>query len=248
MSRFNLLAIVVLALSMSSSLAEASEPFSDAQELSIENIARGVILKNPEIVMQAAQAFQEQQQAERANKSADAVKKNNAQLLENPSDPTAGSKNGDVTLVEFFDYNCGYCKKAHEPLTELLRTDKAVRVVFKEYPILSESSQLAAKAALAAHKQGKYLLMHNALMEYKGSVTLDSIKQMATASGINVDRMLAEMDSADTAAVLSANLELGKSIGATGTPTFVIAEKVVPGAMGLEEMRALVSEARRAKK
>ncbi|MDX1923388.1 MAG: DsbA family protein [Alphaproteobacteria bacterium] len=245
----NLLGALVLTAALISGAAHAAEApaadFTDKQKEQIEAIVKNLLTnKDPEIVLNAAKEFQKKQDAENSKKATEALGKNKDKLFNNAADPFFGNEKGDVVLVEFFDYNCGYCKKAAEPIRKLIENDKKVKVVMKEYPILAESSRVAARAAFAAIKQKKYTELHNALMENKGALSEDSIMEMAVKVGIDKEKLKKDMESPETAAYLQSTSELGREIGAHGTPTFIVGEKIVPGAMEYEEMKKLVDDAR----
>ena len=198
--------------------------------------------------MEAAKAAQQKQEEENNKKATEALGKNKDKLFNSPSDPILGNPKGDVTIVAFFDYNCGYCKKANEPMRKLVESDKNVKFVMKEYPILAESSRVAARAALAANKQKKYAELHNALMENKGALSEDTILDMAVKAGLDKEKLKKDMESPEVAAIILATADLGREIGAHGTPTFIVGDKVVPGAMDLADMKKLVDENRAANK
>jgi protein-disulfide isomerase len=224
--------------------ASSAAAFTDAQKTELEKIIRETLEKNPEIIMNAAQAYQTKQAAEADKKAAEAVVKNQDKLFNNPKDGIDGNPKGTIQIVEFFDYNCGFCKKAHEPLKELLKTEKDVKVVYKQLPILAESSRTAAKAVLAAGMQGKYVAMHDAVLDHKGAIDEAALMSIAEKAGVNKDKMKKDMEGPDVAAQLAASIELGNEIGARGTPTFVFGDKLVPGAMSLDEMKKIIGEMR----
>ncbi len=226
----------------------AADSFNAKQKEEIEKIVRELLTtKEPGIVMKAAQEQAKREHEEETKKASEAVSKNRDKLANNPLDPVAGNPKGDVTVVEFFDYNCGYCKKALPTVEKLLEEDKNVKVVFKEYPILSDSSRLAARAALAANKQKKYFEMHQALMAHKGGYTDASLLEVATKVGLNKDQFKKDYESAEIAKQIEDDQALGNEIGARGTPTFIINDKVVPGAMEYNELKDLVAAARKPK-
>ncbi len=249
----NLLGAIVLTAALISGAVHAAETpaadFTDKQKEQIEAIVKNLLTnKDPEIVLNAAKEFQKKQDAENGKKAAEALGKNKDKLFNSSADPIFGNPKGDVTFAVFFDYNCGYCKKATEPMRKLIEADKNVKIVLKEYPILAESSRVAARAALAAQKQKKYAELHNALMDNKGALSEDSIMEMAVKAGLDKDKLKKDMESADVAAQLQANSDLGREIGAHGTPTFIIGDKIIPGAMELTEMKKLVDDVRASSK
>jgi protein-disulfide isomerase len=242
---------LILALSagsVSAQTAVAGEGFSDKQKEQIEEVVRNLLTsKDPGLVMKAAAEYQRKQEEETNKKSTEALGKNKDKLFKNSKDPFVGNEKGDVTVVQFFDYNCGYCKKVVDPLKKVLESDKNVKFVFKEYPILAESSRTAAKAALAADKQKKYFEMHNGLMENKGALSEDVILEIAgKIPGLDKDKLKKDMASPEVDAAITESLDLGREVGARGTPTFIVGDKVVPGAMDEAEMKALIADARKA--
>ena len=162
-----------------------------------------------------------------------------AALERDPNAPVLGNPDGDVTVVEFFDYNCPYCKKATGPLKELIGTDGGVRLVYSEWPILNEGSVFAAKAALASQAQGKYEEFHWALMDLK-RVTRDSTLELAESIGLDIDRLQADMEAPRINKHIEDSMALARELGFSGTPSFVIGEETAPGLIPLEELRRLV--------
>ncbi|MES1152105.1 MAG: DsbA family protein, partial [Dongia sp.] len=158
--------------------------------------------------------------------------------------PVAGNPLGDVTLVEFFDYHCPYCKAVAEPLAQLLQEDKGVRLVLKEFPILGDDSKLASKAALAAAAQGKYWEFHQALLDHRGAFDMDTITAIAAKVGLDPKKLAADMDDAKTQPLIDSNRKLADSLDVSATPTFVIDGQVVEGAVPLDQLKALIKKAR----
>jgi protein-disulfide isomerase len=155
-----------------------------------------------------------------------------------------GNPAGDVTVVEFFDYRCPYCKRVTDSLVSLIDSDAKVRVVLKEFPILGPDSLVAARVALAAHKQGKYRAVHEALMAHKGSFEKDALIEVAAKVGADPARLATDMDDPAITAQLKANDALAAKLGITGTPGFIFGRQLVPGAISLDDMKKLVAAAR----
>ncbi|MSP67854.1 MAG: DsbA family protein, partial [Alphaproteobacteria bacterium] len=166
------------------------------------------------------------------------------ELTADPASPVLGNPKGDVTVVEFSDYRCGYCKSVHPTLMELLKRDGNVRLVIKEFPILGPESVEAAKAALAANRQGKFAAVNERLMAFKGQLTRDAILQVAREAGVDVKRLQADMEAPEIMQALQRNRKLASKLEINGTPGFVIGQKVVPGAIPLEQFEELVKAAR----
>jgi protein-disulfide isomerase len=147
-------------------------------------------------------------------------------------------------VIEFFDYRCPYCKSVANSFITLFEADGNVRFVLKEFPILGPESEFAAKAALAANKQGKYRALHLALMDFKGKLTDDDVRRLAAGVGLDVGRLEQDMQGADVADEISRNYGLSEAIGIKGTPAFIIGDQLIPGAISAEEMRQRIAAAR----
>ncbi len=222
---------------------------TDAQRKEVEDIVRELITKKePEMIIRAAQNVQERMEKDETEKGQKAVEKNIDKLVNDSDSPVGGNPKGDVTMVEFFDYSCGYCKLAQPNVVKLLESDKNIRFVYKELPILGPNSVTAAKAALASVAQGKYEKFHEALMTSKDHLNESSIMDLAKEVGLDTDKLKKDMESEKVQKILATNVELAKSIGARGTPAFIIGGKLFPGAVPIEQMKDAVSAARQAKK
>jgi protein-disulfide isomerase len=221
--------------------AEAPDPPSRE---AIEQVIREYLKGHPEVVEEALQVLEARRRDEEKRQAREAVRANRDQLLNDVGSPVAGNPQGDVTVVEFFDYRCGYCKGVAPDVQKLLAEDPNVRIVYKEFPILGPESDLAARAALAAHAQGKYLPFHDALMTASGPLTLPAILQLSRAAGLDGARLRADMEKPEIRATIERNRALADTLGITGTPAFVIGAELVPGAVGLHGLKALVSQAR----
>jgi protein-disulfide isomerase len=179
-----------------------------------------------------------------AERMAAALKDNSAQVFRNPAAPVAGNPKGDVTIVEFMDYNCGYCKRSLPDVMKLVESDKNLRVVIKEFPILGPTSITASRAALAAGKQGKYKELHVALMSHKGALSDEAIFELAKSAGLDVDKLKADMEDKTIAARIEQNHQLASMLGIDGTPAFVIDQQLIPGALGYEALAAAIGDVR----
>jgi protein-disulfide isomerase len=198
----------------------------------IEGIVRDYILANPEILPEAMRLLQEREVA----KVVDA----NRQALETPfGSAWAGAKDADVVLVEFFDYACGFCRKSNADVERLLEEDKNLKVVWREWPVLGQDSLAAAEASLAAASQGRFRDYHDRLFA-RGRPTIDAVAAVNNAVGV-----APASASPDFRREIEKNYELARSIGATGTPTFVVGDKVLQGAVGYDALKQAVAEARR---
>lgn len=202
---------------------------------------------HPEVIVEAIQRYKSRRLATKQAKRKDIIASRKDELLHDPTSPVGGNPQGDITLVEFSDYNCPYCRRFTPVLAKAEAADPMLRVVHKEIPILGPSSLYAATAALAARRQGKYIAFHRALMEAKGVATKGLVLAIAAKVGIDVTQL--KHDSKDPAiqAAIGRNLALARALQITGTPTFVIDDRIVSGAMNLERLQALVRHARATK-
>jgi protein-disulfide isomerase len=211
----------------------------------IEKIVHDYILENGNVLLDSVNNFQRRSTQE---KSAEGIKSNHEALFKSDTSPAMGNPKGDITLVEFFDYNCGYCKRVLPTVQKLIDEDKNIRVVFKEVPSLGPTSETAARWALAAHTQGKYFDFHTRMMEHSGQIDTDVLRGIAKDSGLDVDKAAKDADSTDVTVQIEKNRALGADIGVTGTPAFLINEEFVPGAVPSEQLKADIARIRAEKK
>lgn len=219
--------------------------FSPEQKKELENLVRDILVKNPQILVEAMQALERQQEERAAAGAKLAIKENAKEIFDDGVSYVAGNPKGDVTLVEFFDYRCGYCKQVQGPLLALLKEDSKLRVVLKELPVLGPDSMFAARAAIAAQEQkGKYLDFHNAMMAHRGQLPESEVFRLAGSVGLDIERLKKDMAAPKVSQVIERNLALAQKIGVDGTPGFVIGEQLIPGAIPLETMRQVVKQQR----
>jgi protein-disulfide isomerase len=211
----------------------------------VEQIVRDYLTRHPEVVGNALRALEQQREAAERQRRAEALRTYQRDLTHDPASPVGGNPDGDVTVVEFFDYRCGYCKSVSPVIQQLLRDDSKVRIAYKELPILGPDSVLASRAALAARTQGKYAALHNALMAAKEPLTRPAILDMAKRAGLDPGRLDTDMEAPEILAQIRRNHELAEKIGVTGTPAFVIGTELAPGALDLPALKRLVEQARR---
>lgn len=200
--------------------------------------------QHPAEVMEALKTAQAQAEQQQQAEATQALEDRKAEIYNNPADPVLGNPEGDVTVVEFFDYRCPYCKRVSDSLQTLVQGDPKVRVVFKDFPILGPESLVAAKIALAAQRQGKYQEVHEALMAHKGSFDKDALIEVAANAGADGTRLSADMEDPAILGQLQANDALAAKLGITGTPGFLFGNTLVPGAISLDDMKKLVAEQR----
>lgn len=225
------------------SLASAAE-FNAAQRAEIVSIVRDALKRDPSILRDAVTALQadDSEQTQTATRAAIAAA---APALPAPGDPVAGNPKGDVTIVEFFDTRCPYCRKMEPVMADLLSQDHNVRLVYKDLPILGPASVLGSKALLAAQKQGGYEKLREAVMKMPPDTTLAMIQSAATKLGLDWPRLSRDMDDPSIQARIDANLRLAHELGIEGTPALVIGSDMVPGALDLAALKKVVAEARK---
>jgi protein-disulfide isomerase len=218
----------------------------EAAELEpFEQRVRDYLLNNPEVIMEALQILQERQRVAEEEELRQAIARRSEELLADPAAPVAGNPAGDVTLVEFFDYNCPYCRRVAPTVAGLVAADPDLRVVYKEFPILGPGSTFAARAALAAREQERYAPFHEAMMDAEGTLDERRVLEIARAVGLDLARLRDDMGDPAIEQAIARNLELAAALGITGTPSFVIGEQIIPGAVDRGTLEALIAEVRR---
>jgi protein-disulfide isomerase len=212
--------------------SSAGGTFSAAQKTELEKIIRGYLLANPEVLFEAKEAFDRKQEEQQLATMKKSIGENKVALFQNVKEPAVNAAGADVTVVEFFDYNCHFCQVALEQVASLADKDKKVRIVFKEFPIFGEDSESAARFALAANKQGKYWEMHRALYERKGQGKANGALalEIAPSLGLDVAKLQADAESSDVKAEIAATRALAEKMGIQGTPHFIIGDNIIPGA------------------
>jgi protein-disulfide isomerase len=249
MPSFRLLAPALFALALFCAPPSASaQSFSDSQRGDIETIVRNYLLAHPEVLEEAMAELSKRQSAAEAEKHAASVTQNAEAIFNSPRGVVVGNKDGDVTFVEFFDYNCGYCKRAMTDMLDLMKSDPKLKVVLKEFPVLGPGSVEAAQIAVAVRMQDpsgkKYLDFHQKLLNSKGQA--DKARALAAAKEAGLDMAKLEKDSAspEVRATLEENFKLAESMGMNGTPSYVIGKQVVIGAVGVDSLREKIGVAR----
>jgi protein-disulfide isomerase len=220
--------------------------FTPAQVLALQDLVREYLMKNPEILADVSKELEHKQAAEQAAKAEQFLTDNKPKVFASGTDVIIGNPKGDVTVVEFFDYNCGWCKKAIDDVQTLTKSDPRVRVVLKEYPIFGgPASVVAAKAAMASIKQNKYWEFHLALMREK-QVTEANLFVVAERVGLNVAKLKADMADKKLDGIIEQNINIGQGLGIEGTPGFVIDSRVNVGYVPADGMKQMIGEIRKA--
>ena len=211
----------------------------------IESIVREYLLSHPDVILESLRRAQElEQETAKAQAQANVESRRQA-LFQDPESPVGGNPAGDVTVVEFFDYRCPYCRRMEPLLKTLLAEDHGIRLVYKELPILGPESVLAARAALAARGQGKYVEAHDLLISASEPFTPDTLATLLAGIGVDGQRLRADMQAPEIAGLLGRELALAQALRIDGTPAFVVGSELVVGAVDITTLRDLVRKARR---
>jgi protein-disulfide isomerase len=227
--------------------AEDPSPLTDKQQEAVKKLVHDYLMDHPEVMMEALQSYREKERLAAEEAAKKAVTQRADELQHDPNSVVLGNPNGDVTVVEFFDYHCPYCKAMADTTLDTVKSDGKVRFVLKELPILGPDSVLASRAAIASRKQHLYAEFHQALMHLKGPLNEGSIMQTAAAVGLNVDKLKKDMNDPEVERIISANLDLAHALNIDGTPGWVIGDKASSGAMSPQAFKQLIDEARKAK-
>jgi len=225
----------------------------DLQELTDEERAqfraevRAYLMDNPEVIMEAVELLQNREAQQAAQADFALVANNQEALFNDGYSWVGGNPEGDITLVEFLDYRCGYCKRAHDEVAKLLETDGNIRLVVKELPILGEQSVIASRFAVATKQiagDGSYKAMHDALMSFNGDVTLPALRRLSTTFGLDADAIEAHMNSDEVTQEIASTRALAQQLSISGTPTFVMQDELLRGYLPYDQLKAMVSEKR----
>jgi protein-disulfide isomerase len=227
--------------------AQAASPFNEQQRQAIGEIVRDYLLKNPELLQEVMAELEKRQSEQQRVAQSSALKENRQTLLNAPHSIVAGNPQGDVTLVEFFDYNCSYCKRALADVRALMKTDPKLRLVMKDFPVLGPDSVEASRVALAVKNQiqgDKLFDYHVRVMESRGRVNGERAMAVAKEMGLDLARLQKDVEAADIRNALQENVGLGDKLGLSGTPAFIIGEEVIAGAVGIDPLRQAVASVR----
>jgi protein-disulfide isomerase len=225
-----------------------AQSFSDSQRGEIERIVKEYLVAHPEVLQEVISEMEKRQTEAESVKHKEGIKQYSQALFYSPRQVTIGNRQGDVTLVEFFDYNCGYCKRALSDLLNLMKDDPKLRVVLKEFPVLGPGSVEAAQVAVAVRMQDpsgkKYLEFHQKLLGGRGQADRAHALAAAKEVGLDIARLEKDMAGDETKATLEENMRVAEALGLNGTPSYVVGNEVVVGAVGLAALKEKVGSAR----
>jgi protein-disulfide isomerase len=211
---------------------------------SVEQIIEDYIRSRPELIEQALQSLEKKREAEEQERVKAAIVATQDELLRDPASPVSGNPAGDVTVIEFFDYRCGHCKRVSGTVSQLQKDDSRVRVMYKDFPILGDESVFAAKAALAARAQGKHNAFHDALYAAKAELNSVQVLKIAAQVGLNTKKLATDMKNPELDATIERNRALANELGINGTPAFIVGKGLLPGAVDLDTIKQVIARAR----
>lgn len=226
--------------------AAAASSLSAAQRSDVEGVVRSYLLTHPEIIKEALIELQRKEKAQEAAARAKIVQDPASRLFDSPHHAVVGNPNGKVTVVEFFDYNCGFCKRALDDLAKLIKAEPNLRVVLKDFPVLGPKSVEAAQVAIAARKQikgDKFFEFHQKLLNQKGQIGRAEGLAVAKAMGLDMTKLAADMEDPSVREAVAETMQLGDSLGLTGTPSYIVGKEVVIGAVGYDELKQHLDDA-----
>jgi protein-disulfide isomerase len=250
MPRFRL--ALAFALALAAPLAAPAAPLdltamSDSDRAAFQQEVRTYLLAHPEVLVEAIKELDSRQAAQQQQSDVQLVKSNANALFKDGSSYVGGNPNGNVTLVEFLDYRCAYCRKAYDEVNQLVKTDGNIRFVVKEFPILGQQSEISSRYAIAvlqADGPAAYAKVHDALMTFRGEVNTASLTELSGKFGLDAKDLLARMNSDAVTKVITTNRSLGDQMQISGTPTFVLADQMVRGYLPLDGMKEMVTKVR----
>ncbi|MCZ0813959.1 MAG: DsbA family protein [Pseudomonadota bacterium] len=223
------------------------QDMSDAERDAFRAEIRTYLLENPEVIMEAVAVLEQRQAEEQARGDSDMIKAHAGALFDDGHSWVGGNPDGDITLVEFMDYRCGYCKRAFPEVESLIEADGNIRLIVKEFPILGEQSVLASRFAIATQQvagDDAYKQVHDALMTFRGDISQPALDRLAEGFGLDAGAITAQMDSDAVTEVITKNRELGQRLNITGTPSFVMEDQMLRGYVPLDAMQQIADDIR----
>lgn len=231
----------------SGAFAQELKPMTDEERALFRAEVRAYLFENPEVIMQAVEILQNREAENQAQADIDLVTENADAIFNDGYSWVGGNPEGDIVLVEFLDYRCGYCKRAHGEVAELLETDGNIKLIVKELPILGDASVLASRFAIAVKQVAggdSYKAVGDALMSFQGDITMPALTRLGNTFGLDMDAIEARMNSDEVTAEIAATRELAGVLAISGTPTFVMQDELLRGYLPLDQMQAIVADKR----
>lgn len=225
--------------------ASAQSAFTPAQQQELQKLIHDYLQNHPEAVIEALKAEKQKEDAANAVNQRKTIAQNRAALLSDPDSAVGGNPKGDVTLVEFFDYRCPYCKQMEPAMQALIKEDGKLRIVYKEFPILGPVSVFASRVAIAARKQGKYEEFRSQMIMLKGAIDQDAVMKTAASAGLDLDKLKTDMAAPDVDKIIQRNYALAETLGIDGTPGLVVGNEINDGATDLDGLRKMIADARK---
>ena len=246
--RQSLFCAVLVGMLGTQAIATDLSEMSEKDRATLRDEVRAYLLENPEVIMEAIQVLKDRDAANEVRDDLALVQDNAPALFHSEADWVGGNKDGDITVVEFMDYRCGYCKKANAEVAELVKSDGNIKFVLKEYPILGEESELAARFAIAVHQIGgddAYASVHETLMSLRSDITIPALEKIATDLSLDPTAIMARAHAPQVDVVIAENRALGAAMQVNGTPTFVVQKTLLRGYLPLDGMRGIVADERK---
>lgn len=244
--KLHLIAPLVAALALPAAAMDLTE-LTDAERAQFRAEVRAYLMDNPEVIMEAVDLLQSREAAQQAQADLSLVSDNAAEIFDDGYSWVGGNPEGDITLVEFLDYRCGYCKRAHGEVAKLLETDGNIKLIVKEFPILGDQSVLASRFAVATKQvagDDSYKAVNDALMAFNGAVNSASLRRLAGTLGLDAAAIEAQMDSPDVTAEIARTRALAQKLQISGTPTFVVEDEMLRGFLPYDQMLEMIEEKR----
>jgi protein-disulfide isomerase len=242
---FGLLALACACIAAASPRPLEATEMTPEQRRAIEAIIHDYLMQNPDVLIEALREAEAKANIDAEAKAAQVLHDRRREIFDDPATPVGGNPQGDVAIVEFFDYRCPYCKQVQPAIQKLLDQDQKLRFVYKELPVLGPQSDMAAHAALAARLQGKYEPFHTLMMAAKGQISDEVVYRIAGSIGLDVDRLKHDMTDPEIDQALNANKSLANALDIRGTPGFIIGDRIIPGAVDLDALKNMVADARK---
>jgi protein-disulfide isomerase len=236
--------LAIAAAMMALTWPVSAQSFNDQQKQEMGDFIRSYLLEHPEILREMADKLEQQDQQDEQIARTEGLAKQKDVVFRHDGDAVIGNPKGDVTIVEFMDYNCGWCKRSVGEVQALVEKDKNLRIVLKEFPIFGQHSEFAAKAALASIKQRKYWPFHQAMFTHEGQITDQVVLEIAKSQGLDVAKLNEDMKDQKVLNTISTNYDLAKTLKLNGTPAFIVDNKVFPGYLPLDALEAAIAEVR----